>query len=353
MSAGRARTVLRGLIAVAAFASLGAASGVSPQRVSAAVLERWRALTGDERDRLRERMTVFRALSSDERAAWVGRYDALREALEQVMAGLSPDERTRIEGLEPAARRRALEPLLAAWLSDQEGRIKAPLEADPAFVSEDGRLRTRSLEEAARMRAVGRVGELEQQGFVKPGTVDDLLELPPWELKLALDALRKRWIVEGPAASFRRLPAAEQQRLRDLPPRAFLQEMRRHRGRPVRPEMGAVVERLLGPRADGGQRPLGPVLRHLPDRRSARGMVEDHLRPDQLAALDDLDGAERRMACMRFLRENAEATLSARGVGLAERRAIFAELERLPMKARLPYLIRLDDPSVSGRGGDR
>lgn len=340
---------------------LAAASfGFAGDGLSEFLLERWASLGEQRQAELRDQWVRFKNLTDQEQQDLLEYHEVLRDAVPKVLSSLDETERARIEALQGSERRAALRPHLKEWLRTEQERVTEPIEGDPTFMA-GGEVQLDALQEAARMRAATKLHDMEKRGLVEPGVAEQLFDLPPWQLKKALRKIRKKATFDRPPKWFRKLPSAEKADLRSLAPDDFAKRVRKLRGRPGKKNASAMMEQILGPRK-GGRRSMGFVRQLGSNPGNAHAMMNEHLTEEQLAELDGLYGKERKHQGMLQLRENAEQALLDRGVSVDEVESIFAELNGLPNKARLPYLIRLirgkppgaDRPAApGGRGGRR
>lgn len=340
---------------------LAAASfGFAGDGLSEFLVERWSSLGETRQAELRDQWVRFKNLTDQEQRDLLEYHEVLRDAVPKALASLGETERARIEALKGPERRAALRPHLKEWLRSEQERVTEPLEGDPTFM-EGGEVQLGALQEAARMRAATKLHDMEKRGLVEPGVAEQLFDLPPWQLKKALRKIRQKATFKRPPKWFHKLSAAQKEDLQGLAPEDFAKRVRKLRGRTGKKNTSAMMEQLLGPRK-GGRRSMGFVRQLGSNPGNARAMMDEHLTEEQRDELDGLHGKERKQQGMLQLRENAEQALLDRGVSVDEVESVFAELEGLPNKARLPYLIRLirgKSPgaarpvSPAGRGGRR
>lgn len=332
---GPARWLVVTILAVSSF-------GFAGDGLSAFLIERWDSLGADRQAALRDRWAQFKSLSDREQRDLLEYHEVLRDAVPKVLASLPETERLRIDGLDGVARREALRPHLKEWLRNEQQRVTEPLKGDPTFV-EGGRVQVAALQEAARVRAGARLHELEQSGVLEPGVAEQLFDLPPWQLMKALRKIRKQSMMDRPPKWLRSLPPQDAAELRGLSPSAFEERVRALRGRAGNADAAriSVLEELLG-KEPAARRAMGRFVEQLSaNPGTARAILHEQLSVEQREALEGLHGKERMHVGMQQLRENAEQALSDRGVTDDEIGAIFRELEGLPNKMRLPYMIRL------------
>lgn len=111
------RSMLVRLLLIVACVSLGFAEGPTPS----SNLERWAALSEQEREVLRDRFERFRALDAPAQEALRERHSSLRDAVDRHIEGLESQERAALDALEPRERKRVARDLFHAAVRLESG----------------------------------------------------------------------------------------------------------------------------------------------------------------------------------------------------------------------------------------
>lgn len=266
-----------------------------------AATERWRSLSAEEREALRQRYEQYRSLSEDERVELVERARHLKAAGARLERGLSRAQHARLERMPAEQRREVVRELVEgeardiaqrirglvpeSWLAELE---KAPPDERARFLVEFKRHQQGRMANIA-LQALG-----EKQGLSQ-AQIDDFKALPPAERDAKVLELRERAIANGglPAG----LTPKEWDEWRDLPPELFFRRMTEH-----------LLERRAKARAAAED--LRPIDR-TPRSEEALRRLEDavRLRPDEVIDLADLPPDARKDRVFQAMRKRAVAII--------------------------------------------
>ena len=306
------------------------------QERGASALERWERMSKQEREVLRARFEELRRLSPEERAALEERHRGVKSMRERVHGQLSPEVRRKLEQLEPEQRRDFLREELVEEARGRGARIreKLPREFERELEAAPAERRPQMLENFLRRqyehRAERRLNHLAKQLELPDAERQRIAALPPREQRRELSRLEKERVVrmaDTKGAPPPGMQASEWERLRQLPPEAFLDEMMRRRvfegphasprgdGEAREPSLNKAARqrlfRLLRPdateRMEFARMPRAERERHVLERVSERALEflerEALVEPAELERLRGLSGQERMRALRELVRE--------------------------------------------------
>ncbi len=297
--------------------------------------ERWRALSPEERERLRDRYERYRALTDEERVELVERARHLKAAGVRVQRELSKAQYDRLERLPAEQRREVVRDLVEGEARDIAQRIRGKLpeqwlaELEKATPEE----RARFLVEF-KQRQQGRMTKIALQALgekqsLPQAEIDEYKALPEPAREAKVLELRERANARGGLPSG--LTPKEWDEWKDLPPEDFFRRMTEH------------LLKLRAARAPTDD--LRPIDR-TPRSEEALRRLEDaiRLRPDEVMDLAELPPNARKDRIFQATRKRALAIIREKRLMSSERiqelvnappRIFFAEVLRLLAPLRL------------------
>lgn len=198
----------------------------------------WESLSEEERQQARERMKRFQEMSPEARRELERRAELLRTVGEEVIAGMNEEQRKNFDALPREERARMHRELVRAKLKEQGENIDG-WEDFPQRGGFEDRLRQsrEKREEWAQKRRQRELDRAVEDGWLSKKAAEQLRTGSPQKLEEALDQVRQWRMIEhfDEKGLWEKLEIdeAEQKRLKELPPREFLDEMRK-RSAPLR-----------------------------------------------------------------------------------------------------------------------
>lgn len=239
-----------------------------PRRMTREEAQRWwEGLSEEERQQARERMQRFREMSPEARRELQRRAELLRAVGEEVVAGMAEVQRKDFDALPREERARVHRELVRAKLKELGENIDG-WEDFPQRGAFEDRLRhsREKREEGSEKRRQRELDRAVDEGWLSAKAVERLRAGSPEKMKEALDQVRQWRMIEhfDKKGLWEKLKIdeTEQGRLKELPPREFLDEMRKRsahwRKRDKRGGEGPPPEHSgeagKGGRPDGGRR---------------------------------------------------------------------------------------------------
>lgn len=300
-----------------------------------AAVERWRALSPEERERLLDRYERYRALSAEERVELVERARHLRAASVRVQRELSKAQHDRLERLPAEQRREVVRDLVEGEARDIAQRIRGKLpeqwlaELEKATPEERARFLVEFKQrQQGRMTKIALQALGEKQGLPQ-AEIDEYKALSQPERESKVLELRERANARGGLPSG--LTPNEWDEWKDLPPEDFFRRMTEH------------LLKLRAARAPADD--LRPIDR-TPRSEETLRRLEDaiRLRPDEVMDLAELAPDARKDRIFQATRKRALAIIREKRLMSPERiqelvnappRIFFAEVLRLLAPLRL------------------
>lgn len=222
----------------------------------------WESLSEEERQQARERMKRFQEMSPEARRELERRAELLRTVGEEVIAGMSEEQCKEFDALPREERARVHRELVRAKLKEQGENIDGWEDFPQRGKFEDRLQQSREKrEEWAKKRHQRELDRAVEDGWLSSKAAEKLRAGSPEKLEETLDQVRQWRMIEhfDEKGLWEKLEIdeAEQKRLKALPPREFLDEMRK-RSAPLR-ERGRRGNRggEGPPRGEGPQRGRG------------------------------------------------------------------------------------------------
>jgi hypothetical protein len=296
-------------------------------QTSSEALDRWRSLSADEREALRQRYEQYRALSADERDELALRARQLKAAGARLERGLSRAQHDRLERLPAEQRREVVRDLVEGEARDIAQRIRGLLpenwlaELEKAAPEERARFLVEFKQaQQGRMAKITLQALGERQGLTQ-SQIDEYKSLPPAERDAKVLELRERAVGLPPG-----LTPKEWDEWKDLPPEEFFRRMTQH-----------LLDRRAAARTAADE--LRPIDR-TPRSEEALRRLEDavRLRPDEVIDLADLPPDARKDRVFQAMRKRAIAIIREKRLLPPERiqelvssppRIFYAEMRKL------------------------
>lgn len=229
-----------------------------PRRMTREEAERWwEGLSEEERKQARERMKRFQEMSPEARRELQRRAELLRTVGEEVIASMNEEQRKNFDALPRDERDRVHRELVRAKLKEQGENIDG-WEDMPSRDGFEDRLRhsREKREQWAKKRRERELEKAVEDGWLSKKAAEKLRTGSPEKLEESLDQVRQWRMIEhfdeNEIWKKLEIDEAEQKRLQALPPREFLDELRK-RSAPLR-ERGRRGGRRNGegpPRGEG------------------------------------------------------------------------------------------------------
>lgn len=232
-----------------------------PPRMSREEAQRWwEGLSEEEKKQARERMQRFREMQPEAQKELARRAELLRTVGQEVLDGMSAEERAAFDKLPPNERMRKHQALVRKKLAERGENVEDWERSSQSGPLEDRLKRSQKQREEWRKKRTERdLTRAVEDGWISAKAAEQLRKGAPEVLESRLDQVRQwrmtEWFDQESAWEKMGIDAAERERIIALEPQAFFDEVRKRSGKLKRSgDRGDRSGRRPGRRHDGPPR---------------------------------------------------------------------------------------------------